>query len=155
MVKCTSRKIDHLQCTSSDCKESTCNEGDLDLIPGLGRIPGAGPGRPLQCFCLEKRHGQRSLAGSSQWGREELDMTEQPGTHTSVPTVQCPLLCLCKSHHHPTPELFHFAKIGPNLLDFLNVLLAHSKIIIHREGQINQGTAMERTYCALRCVWSH
>ena len=24
----------------SDGKESTCNAGDLDLIPGLGRLPG-------------------------------------------------------------------------------------------------------------------
>ena len=25
--------------SGSDSKESTCNEGDLDLIPGLGRSP--------------------------------------------------------------------------------------------------------------------
>ena len=29
-------------------KESTWNEGDLDLIPGLGRSPGEGKGYPLQ-----------------------------------------------------------------------------------------------------------
>ena len=28
----------------SDSKESTCNEGDLGSIPGLGRIPGGGHG---------------------------------------------------------------------------------------------------------------
>ena len=55
----------------SDCKESTCNAGDLSSIPELGRSPGEGnlrdegsipgPGRsprgghsnPLQYFCLE------------------------------------------------------------------------------------------------------
>ena len=31
----------------SDGKESTCNEGDLDLIPGLGRSAGEGIGYPL------------------------------------------------------------------------------------------------------------
>ena len=31
-----------------DSKESTCNAGDLDLIPGLGRSPGRGHGDPLQ-----------------------------------------------------------------------------------------------------------
>ena len=34
-------------------KESTCNEGDLGLIPGLGRSPGEGKGYPLQYFGLE------------------------------------------------------------------------------------------------------
>ena len=29
-------------------KESTCNAGDLGLIPGLGRPPGEGKGYPLQ-----------------------------------------------------------------------------------------------------------
>ena len=33
-------------------KESTCNEGDLGLIPGLGRFPGGGHGNPLQYSCL-------------------------------------------------------------------------------------------------------
>ena len=37
----------------SDGKESTCNAGDLGLIPGLGRSPGGGHGNPLQCSCLE------------------------------------------------------------------------------------------------------
>ena len=32
----------------SDSKESTCNVGDLGLIPGLGRSPGEGKGYPLQ-----------------------------------------------------------------------------------------------------------
>ena len=31
----------------SDNKESTCNAGDLGLIPGLGRSPGGGHDSPL------------------------------------------------------------------------------------------------------------
>ena len=34
-------------------KESVCNAGDLDLIPGLGTSPGEGNGNPLQYSCLE------------------------------------------------------------------------------------------------------
>jgi len=37
-------------------KESVCKAGDvgdLDLIPGLGRFPGAGHGNTLQYSCLE------------------------------------------------------------------------------------------------------
>ena len=37
----------------SDGKESTCNAGDCDSTPGLGRSPGEGNGYPLQCSCLE------------------------------------------------------------------------------------------------------
>ena len=32
----------------SDAKESTCNAGDLGLIPGSERSPGEGNGNPLQ-----------------------------------------------------------------------------------------------------------
>ena len=34
-------------------KESACNEGQLGLIPGLGRSPGEGKGYPLQYFGLQ------------------------------------------------------------------------------------------------------
>ena len=34
-------------------KESACNEGDLGLVPGLGRSPGEGKGYPLQYSGLE------------------------------------------------------------------------------------------------------
>ena len=37
----------------SDGKESACNAGDLDPIPGSGRFPGEGNGNPLQYSCLE------------------------------------------------------------------------------------------------------
>ena len=60
----------------SDGKESACNEGDLGLIPGLGRSPGGGRGNPLQYSCPENPQGQRSLAGYSPWGCKELDTTE-------------------------------------------------------------------------------
>jgi len=45
-------------------KESICyagNTGDPVSIPGSGRSPGGGNGKPLQYSCLEKSHGQRSL----------------------------------------------------------------------------------------------
>ena len=61
---------------SSVGKESACSAGDPDLVPGSGRSPGEGNGNPLQYSCLEKSHGQRSLAGNSPWSYKELDMTE-------------------------------------------------------------------------------
>ena len=35
-----------------DGKESSCNAGDADLIPWLGRSPGEGNGNPLQYSCF-------------------------------------------------------------------------------------------------------
>ena len=59
-------------------KESA-NAGDakgVGLIPGLGRYPGEGKGKPLQDFLPGKFHGQRSLEGKSPWDCKELDTTE-------------------------------------------------------------------------------
>ena len=44
------------------------------IIQYLIQNPGERNGNPLQYSCLEKSHGQRSLAGYSPWGRKELDM---------------------------------------------------------------------------------
>ena len=42
----------------SDGKESACNAGDPDSIPGLERSPGEGNGNPLQFSCLEDSMGR-------------------------------------------------------------------------------------------------
>ena len=42
-----------------------------------GKILGEGDGSPFQYSCLEKSHGQRSLAVYSPWGCKESDTTEQ------------------------------------------------------------------------------
>ena len=49
-------------------KKSTCNVGDLGLIPGLGRSPAEGKGYPTPVFCPGE---------FSPWGCKELDMTEE------------------------------------------------------------------------------
>ena len=56
----------------SASKESTCNAGDLDSIPGLGRSPGVGKGYPLQYSGREN-----SMVCISPWGPKELDRTER------------------------------------------------------------------------------
>ena len=52
----------------SDSKESACNVGDLDSIPGLGKPPGGGHGNPLQYSCLENPHGQEEAGGLQSMG---------------------------------------------------------------------------------------
>ena len=64
----------HFDFDSSVGKESTCNAGDLGLIPGLGRFPEEVKGYQLRYSSLETPHGQRSLVG-----HKESDMTERLG----------------------------------------------------------------------------
>ena len=65
----------------SDEKESTCNVGDLGLIPGLGRSPGGEPGNPLWYSCLENPHGQMSLVARSMGSqRVRHDWASKHGT---------------------------------------------------------------------------
>ena len=40
---------------------------DTGSVPGWGRSPGEGNGKPLQYSCLEKFRGERSLVGYSPW----------------------------------------------------------------------------------------
>ena len=54
---------------SSDGKESTCNMGDLGLIPGLGRSPGEGKGYPLQYSSLENSMDHVVHGVAKSWTR--------------------------------------------------------------------------------------
>ena len=59
----------------SAVKESACNAGDLDSIPGLGRSPGEGKGNPRQYSGLEN---SMDCMGLQRVGRDQqisLDFT--------------------------------------------------------------------------------
>ena len=58
MLVCTTRDLGFPG--GSDGKESTCNVGDLDSIPGSGRSPGEGNGYPLHYSCLENSRDRRA-----------------------------------------------------------------------------------------------
>ena len=58
-------------CGSAD-KESACNAGDLDSIPGLGRFPWRRERLPSPAFCLGEFHGLYS-----PWDCKESDTTKQ------------------------------------------------------------------------------
>ena len=58
----------------SDCRESTCNEGDLGSIPGLERSPGEGNGNPLQYSCLENSRAE-DPGGLQSMGSQRVGIT--------------------------------------------------------------------------------
>ena len=49
----------------SDSKESACNAGDINLIPGSGRSSGERNGFPLQYSCLENPMDREALQAQS------------------------------------------------------------------------------------------
>ena len=60
----------HLGSTGgSDGKESTCNAGDLGLIPGLGKFPGEGKGYPFQYSGLENSMDCVAHGATNSWTR--------------------------------------------------------------------------------------
>ena len=66
-------------------KNLSANEGDTRdsvSIPGSGRSPGGGNGKPTPVFLPGASQGQRSLAD----GHKESDTTEHIHTHTHTHT---------------------------------------------------------------------
>ena len=55
--------------------KTACNEGDLALIPGLGRSPERGHDNPLQYSCLENPM-DRGACWATVLGVSESDSTE-------------------------------------------------------------------------------
>ena len=60
----------------SDSKESICNAGDPDLIPGLGRSSGEGNGYPVQDSCVENSMNRGAWWATVHGGRKGSDMAE-------------------------------------------------------------------------------
>ena len=74
-------------------KESACNAGDLDSIPGLGRSPGEGKGHPLQYSGLENSMEYTVHAVAKQWQPTpvlswKIPWTEEPGRLQSMGSLR-------------------------------------------------------------------
>ena len=61
----------------SDGKESTCNAGDLSLVPGLGRSLGEGNGYPLWYSCLKNFMDRGAWWATVRGLEKESNMTER------------------------------------------------------------------------------
>ena len=72
--------------SGSDCKESTCNDGDMGSIPSVGKITWRREQLPTPVFWPGEFHGQKSLTVYNPWGRKESDMTDRISlTHSEFP----------------------------------------------------------------------
>ena len=57
-------------------EEPACNAGDPDSIPGLGRSPGKGNGKPLQCSCLGNPMDRGVWQATAHGVTKESDTTQ-------------------------------------------------------------------------------
>ena len=71
---------------NSDSKESACNAGDPDLIPGSGRSPGEGNGNLFQYSCLvnpmDRGAWQASTHGVQRVKHDLVTKHARAHTHT-------------------------------------------------------------------------
>ena len=75
----------------SVCKETTCNEGDAGLIPGLGRSPGEGNGNLLQYSYLGNPMDRRAWATVNGVTRIRHDLVTEPPPpyiHTNIVSLK-------------------------------------------------------------------
>ena len=80
----------------SDSKESICNAGDPDLIPGLGRSSGEGIGYPLQYSwaSIVAQTVKNPSAMQETWVRSpswEDPLAEGMATHPSILACRIPI----------------------------------------------------------------
>ena len=94
----------------SESKESTCNAGELGLIPGSGRSPGEGNGKPLQCSCLENPM-DRGAWKATVHGLAELDTTKHAYVVVSGRYYICWMSFkdLCKSQNGISQSIWNSA----------------------------------------------
>ena len=97
------------QCLSGKESACNCNAGDPGSVSASGRSPGVGHGNPLQHFCLENPHKQRSLAGYSAQGCKESEWTEAT-EHTRMHArtrSSGQALIHCDWHHYKNRKFAH------------------------------------------------
>ena len=66
-----------------DGKESSCNAGDLGLIPQLGRYLGGGHDNPLQCSCLKNPMNRGAWWATVHGNPKESDTIDQLTLHAT------------------------------------------------------------------------
>ena len=84
-----------------------------------------GHGNPLQYFCLENPHGQRSLEGYSPWGCKESDMTEWLSTAHTMCYIPVTYLFYHWKFVHSDPLTRFFYPPSPRDNIILDVLKFH------------------------------
>ena len=106
----------------SDSKKSTCNAGDLGLIPGVGKIPWRREQLPTPVFLPGESHRQRSLRAAIHGVAKSLyrTITKMGIFFLSIRKNTSSRLCSCQSfclvltfaflliHFSPTLIKLHF-----------------------------------------------
>jgi len=91
----------------SGSKTSTCNAGDLGLIPESARSPGEGNGYLLQDSCLENPMNRGTWRANSPWGRKSQTRLSN-FTFTFISYLNADFqVCWISGSARPTSSLRH------------------------------------------------
>ena len=71
---------------AGDAKDTSSKKKRHEFDLWVGKIPRRRKWQPAPVFLPEKFHGQRSLAGSSLWGRKETDIVKRAYAHARAHT---------------------------------------------------------------------
>ena len=74
-------------------EKSACNAGDMDSIPGVGKIPWRRKWQPTPVFLPGKSHGQRSLVAYSRWDHKRAGHDRTRSHIDNVLIVEEMLIC--------------------------------------------------------------
>ena len=122
---------------SSVGKESACNAGDLDLIPGLGRSLGKGNGKPLQCSGLENPMNRGGWQATVQgFARVRHDSETKSPTRRKVTGLACYLHGWFSLKTAITFVGSRFALCTPRILKDIHSRVKLNKIIFSVSSKI-------------------
>ena len=98
-------------------KESICNAGDMDLIPGLERSLRAGNGNQFQYSCLENPmvRGAWWATVPPQWGVRQWDMTQQQYFEETL------LICRVWQHFSVNDQIAHVLGFADKMVSVVGV----------------------------------
>ena len=102
-------------------KEPTCQRRRHRFHLWVGRTPWRRKWQPTPVFLPGESHGQRSLAGYSQWGHKELDTMEQLNVYIYMCVCVCVCVCMCTHTHTDT----HKAKLWSKRIKTKTIWLTH------------------------------
>ena len=115
---------------SSDGKESSCNAGDPNLIPGSGRSPGEGTGNPLQYSCLlnsmDRKAWQATVHGAT---KSRIWLSDQK-FHLQMSYLEWKWYVFFSNRNSPNTSLKHLKSIASTQNSYERTQVHYIKTIL-------------------------
>ena len=130
-----------------DSKESACNAGDMDSIPGSGRSPGEGNGNPLQYSFLGNSMDRGAGQANSPRGHKGSDKTDGLTLSPSFKMMKA------SNYHLRTEELWMY---NLNKSEGIYIATMHETRVLFpgREDPLEKEMTTHSSILAWRIPWT-